>query len=402
MKYDFTSVIDRRGKDALAVDGIGIRSNAPIKPKQGFDFIPMWVADMNFATAPAITQALQDRIAHPLYGYYIPSERYYEAIIDWQREQNNVKKIKTENIGYQNGVLGGMVSALEVLSTVGDAVLINSPTYIGFIHTIKKSGREIVYSPLKQDASGIWKIDYEDMENKIKKHHIHTVIFCSPHNPCGRVWEKEELEKVAEILEKNECYVIADEIWSDILLRGHRHIPFQSINLYTKNHTIALYSPSKTFNLAGMTGGYHIIYNSYLNHQMKAQSDMSHYNSMNVLSMHALIGAYSEGGREWLKELNMVLTENIEYACRYICDNLIGVSCAKPEATYMLFLDCTQYCQRSQRSLDDVLSAGWNAGIGWQDGRPFQGMTHIRINLALPFVIVKEALRRMHEYVFVL
>lgn len=401
MKFDFTTIINREGKDALAVDGIGIRNNAPLKPKKEFDIIPMWVADMNFATAPTITQALQKRISHPLYGYFLPSKDYYDAIIQWQKKQNNACKISTENIGYQNGVLGGLISALNVLSATGDAVLIHSPVYIGFINTIEKSGRRIIYSSLKQDATGIWRMDYQDMDRKIKEHHIHTVILCSPHNPCGRVWEKEELQKAANIFEENKCFIISDEIWSDIVLQNREHIPFQSINSYAEEHSIALYSISKTFNLAGLVGSYHVIYDPYLIDRMKSQSDLSHYNSMNVLSMHALIGGYSEEGREWLQELNMVLNENAEFACQYVKDNISGVKCKKPEATYMLFLDCKQYCMKTHKSLQDILSAGWAVGIGWQDGRPFRGMTHIRVNIALPYNRVKDAFQRMRTYVFI-
>lgn len=400
MKYDFTTIITRNGKDALAVDGVGAQGHAPEKPDCAYDFIPMWVADMNFAIAPVITAYLHKRIQHPLYGYFMPSASYYEAIKCWHQKQHNVINLRESHIGYENGVLGGVVSALEVLTSVGETVLLHAPAYTGFINTIKGCGRRIIYSPLYQDQEGIWRMNYQDMEQKIKNHHIHTIIFCSPHNPCGRVWEEEELEKAAAVFERNQCTIISDEIWSDIVFENHKHIPLQSVNPYMRNHTIALYSPSKAFNLAGLVGSYHIIYNPYLHDRMKAQAGVSHYNSMNVLSMHALIGAYSDEGIAWLHELKQILEKNIAYAYEFIHTQFWGVTCFQPEATYMLFLDCKQYCQYTGENIENLLKCGWRVGIGWQDGRPFQGENHLRINLALPYSRVVEAFHRMKKYVF--
>ena len=194
--------------------------------------------------------------------------------------------------------------------------------------------------------------------------------------------------------------VISDEIWSDLTLTGHKHIPTQSVSEDAKNRTIAIYAPSKTFNLAGLIGSYHIIYNPYLKDRVVKQSGLSHYNSMNVLSMHALIGAYRPEGQEWLDELRTVLTENVDYAYQYICENFKGVKLAKPEGTYMLYLDCEEWCRRHDVSMDELIRSGIAAGVIWQDGRPFNRPWAIRMNLALPLSLVKEAMRRLDEYVF--
>lgn len=278
MKYDFTSVIDRRGKDAMAVDAVG-KFPGLMAPEDGFDFIPMWVADMNFATVPTVQSAVAERLAHPTFGYFITRNEYYQAIMDWQEKRNAVKGLRKECIGYENGVLGGVVSALNAFATPGDAILVHSPTYIGFTGSIQNAGYKIVHSPLKQDEDGVWRMNYEDMDVKIKKNKIHVAVFCNPHNPTGRVWEKEELEKALEVYCNNDCIVISDEIWSDIVLNGHHHIPLQSVNEDARNRVIALYAPSKTFNLAGLIGSYHIIYNSYLRDRVRACSSKSHYNS---------------------------------------------------------------------------------------------------------------------------
>ncbi|MFW6679746.1 MalY/PatB family protein [Lacrimispora sp. AGF001] len=401
MKYDFTSIMDRRGKDAIAVDGLGtLPGFAPDLPKDGYDTIPMWVADMNFPTVPSICAAIVERVQHPAFGYFSPSEEYYDAIIKWQEERNGVTGLTKECIGYENGVLGGVISVLNAFSAPGDAVLLHSPTYIGFTMSLENNGRKIIHSPLKQDENGVWRMDYEDMDKKIKAHKIHTAIFCNPHNPCGRVWEKWEIEKAMEVYKNNDCIVISDEIWSDLILDGNKHIPVQSVSEDARKRTIALYAPSKTFNLAGLIGSYHIIYDPYLRDRVRAQSSKSHYNDMNVLSMHALIGAYRPEGAEWVDELCQVLTSNVDYAYDYITKNFKGVKLSKPQGTYMLFMDCTDWCKENGKTIDELEKAGWDVGVAWQDGRMFHGPCSIRLNLALPFSRVEEAMKRLNEHVF--
>ncbi len=399
MKYDFVSIIDRQGKDAMAVDVVGKFSGFEL-PQEGFDFIPMWVADMNFATVPTVQKKILERTEHPTFGYFITRDEYYEAIINWQEKRNNVARLTRECIGYENGVLGGVVSALNAFATPGDSILVHSPTYVGFTGSITNAGYKIVLSSLKKDEEGIWRMDYEDMDRKIKKNRIHVAVFCNPHNPTGRVWEREELRKALEVYRKNDCIVICDEIWSDIILNENQHIPMQSLDEDARNRVIALYAPSKTFNLAGLIGSYHIIYNPYLRDRVRACSSKSHYNSMNVLSMYALIGAYSKDGMEWVDELRKVLSQNINYAYDFINKYFEGVELSKPQGTYMLFLDCRKWCEKHHISLEEILKKGHRVGVGWQDGRPFHGEYAIRMNLALPFTKVQEALKRLAEYVF--
>ena len=401
MKYDFTTILDRRGKDALAIDAIGTTDWGPGGPKEGFDAIPMWVADMNFPVLPAIQEAMIRRINHPTFGYFYPTDAYYNAIIDWQARRNGVTGLEPQHIGYENGVLGGVVTALNVLCSRGDKVLVHSPTYVGFTASLKNNGYDIVHSPLSQDENGIWRMDFADMEKKIVDNHIHAAIFCSPHNPTGRVWERWEIEQAMELFRKHDVNVISDEIWSDILRPGVRHIPTQSVSEDARMRTIAMYAPSKTFSLAGLVGSYHIIYNKKLRERCDKESSLGHYNSMNVLSMHALIGAYGEEGHVWAKELNETIAGNVDYVCDFIAQNLPGVTVSKPQGTYMLFVDCKGWLEAHGKTMDDVLHAGWDAGVAWQDGRNFHGKTHLRLNLALPLSRVQEACRRMKEYIFV-
>ena len=400
MKYDFTTIMDRRGHDALAVDSIGKISFGPSAPDPGFTAIPMWVADMNFPTLPAIQEAIIKRVQHPAFGYFEISDAYYDGIIRWQRSRNGVTGLTKEAIGYENGVLGGVISALNVLCSRGDSVLLHSPTYIGFTFSLTSNGYRIVHSPLKRDENGVWRMDFADMEAKIKKNNIHAAVFCSPHNPCGRVWEKWELEEAYRIFEKYDVTVISDEIWSDIILSGHKHIPSQSVNEYAKMNTVSLYAPSKTFNLAGLIGSYHIIYDKRLRDRVLRESSLSHYNEMNVLSMHALIGAYTDEGGLWVDELREVLTQNVDYAVDFIRTNFEGVTVQKPEGTYMLFADCGGWLKTHGKTLRELEEMCWRVGVALQDGAMFGGPTSVRINLALPLSRVEEAMERLKKYVF--
>lgn len=398
MKYDFTSILDREGKDSIAVEEIPFPGAAV---KDGFTKIPMWVADMNFATVPTIQEAIINRTKHPAYGYFDPRKEYFDAIIHWQEKRNQVTGLKKDNIGYENSVLGCVASALSAFTAPGEAILLHSPTYIGFTSIIENNGRKIILSDLVPDKNGVWRMDYEDMDRKIKKYKIHFCVFCSPHNPTGRVWEKEEIEKAMEIYRDNDCIVVSDEIWSDLLLNGQIHIPTQSVSEDARNRTIAVYAPSKTFNLAGLVGSYHIIYNQYLKDRIKKQASLSHYNEMNLLSMYALIGAYQKEGEEWVDELNQVLSENVNYAYDFITKNFEGVKLSKPQGTYMLYLDCEEWCRMHENMpMDELIKKGISVGVIWQDGRPFHRPYAIRMNLAVPHTLVVEAFERLKKYVF--
>ena len=363
MQFDFETMLERHGMDSIAVDAIGT-GFAPAGPKKGFDAIPMWVADMNYATCPAIQESVIRRVQHPAFGYFDPSDAYYDSIIRWQETRNRVTGLEKKHIGYENGVLGGVISTLNALCSRGDAVLLQSPAYIGFTHVLENNGYKIVLNPLVQDETGAWRLDYADLERKIIKNRVHAAIFCNPHNPCGRVWTPEEIRKAMDIFERHEVWVVSDEIWSDLLLNGSRHTPVQSVSDYARSHTAAFYAPSKTFNLAG------------------------------------LVGSYGPEGMAWVDQLRNELSRNVNYACDFIRDHFPGISVRKPEGTYMLFLHCEEWCRTHKKTLDELQRAGTDVGVAWQDGRPFYDPWGIRMNLALPFRKMKEAFDRLEKYVF--
>ena len=399
MNYDFTTVIDRAGHDAVMVDGLG-QEGYPGLPKAGFDPIPMWVADMNFFTCPAVAEAIIRRAQHPVYGYFDTPDEFYDAIVNWQKTRNGALHVERKHIGYENSVIGGLKTALRVLCSPGDRILLHSPAYTGFTRPLANSGYRAVLSPLSQDENGIWRMDYADMEDKIVREQVRAAVLCSPHNPTGRVWEREELERAMEIFRKHNVYVVSDEIWSDVILEGYRHVPTQSVSEDARNRTVALYSPTKGFNIAALVGAYHVVYNDWIRMRMEKEASLTSYNEMNVMFLHSLLAAYSKDGAGWLDELRCVLTENLNYAVDFIRDHFPGVTVAKPQGTYILYLDCSGWCEKHGMSLEDVLKAGWDVGVAWQDGRPFCGNCHIRMTLASPMSRIREAFQRLDMYVF--
>lgn len=397
MKYDFETAVDRFGKDSISANIVPWN----VTPDEGFSRIPMWCADMSFVAAPPVMKAINKRLEFQSFGYFELSDEYFDSIISWQSRRNGVQGLMKEHIGYENGVLGGVSSAIQALSAPGDKILLHSPTYIGFTHVLNDIGRTAVHSPLVRDEHGVWRMDYADMDRKIKENGIHLAIFCSPHNPCGRVWEREEIEKAMEVFAANHCVVISDEIWSDIVMPGYKHIPTQSVSDDAKTRTVAFYAPSKTFSLAGLIGSYHIIYNPYLRDRVTRQGELSYYNDCNVLSMHALIGAYSAEGEEWADEMISVIDENFAYACDFIGKNFPGVQVMRPQGTYMLFLDCGEWLAAHDSTLRELEYRGVRAGVIWQNGEDFFGKNSIRINLALPKALLAEALERLKKYAFI-
>ncbi|MBQ0011059.1 MAG: aminotransferase class I/II-fold pyridoxal phosphate-dependent enzyme, partial [Ruminococcus sp.] len=270
----------------------------------------------------------------------------------------------------------------------------------GFSRVMASIGRRAVPSPLKKDADGVWRMDFADMEEKIKENHLHFAIFCSPHNPTGRVWERGEIEDFMALCRKYDLIVFSDGIWNDILLHHHEYVPTHSVSDDARMRTISVCAPSKTFSLAGLVGSYHFVCNETLADKLKKASESTHYNNRNVLSDAALVGAYSPEGAAWADELCKVLSANVDYAYRHITEKYSGISLAKPQGTYMLYPDLTEYLEKTGKTLTDVLIAGWRVGVIWQDGTPFGMENTLRINLALPTEKVKEAFDRLDKFVF--
>ncbi|MDO5027888.1 MAG: aminotransferase class I/II-fold pyridoxal phosphate-dependent enzyme [Bacillota bacterium] len=395
-KFDFETIIDRSKSHARSLEAIPFED---IDYKEGFSKIPMWVADMSFPTAPSVIEEIQKRLEHPIFGYFVTPDEYFDSIINWHKTRNGVD-IERENIAYENGVLGGVVSIAKVLASPGQNILVHAPSYVGFIKALTANGYHPVFSNLYLDEENVWRMDYEDMEKKIQENNIQTAIFCSPHNPSGRVWEREEIEKAYEIFKRNDVYVIADEVWSDLILDDNVHIPTWSINEDAKMRTITTYAPSKTFNIAGLIGAYHLVFNPYLRKRIEFELEKSAYNRQNVLSCAGIIGAYKDQGAAYVDELRKVLSKNKDYAYDFINKNFKGVKLSKPQGTYVIYVSTKEWEEAHKKTHDQVLRRGVEHGVIWQDGRPFMVDHTIRINLALPHDLLVEAFDRLDKYVF--
>ena len=391
MKYNFDEVIDRKGTHAVKVERLPKGADK--------DSLALWVADMDFACAEPILKALHERIDRKIFGYTMyEADECMDAVTGWMKKRYGWEESR-ENLFFCPGVVAAYAALINLLTEPGDGIVLQRPIYYPFTNKANSNGRIPVDNALIYE-NGAYRIDFEDLDRKMADPANKVLVVCSPHNPTGRVWEREEIEKAMEIYKANECVVISDEIWSDLTLPGFKHIPTQSVSKDARERTIALYAPSKTFNLAGLVGSYHIIYNRMLRDRVEKASSLSHYNSPNVLSVHALIGAYRPEGYQWVDELREVLKSNADYAYNYILEHFKGVKLSKPEGTYMLYLDCEEWCKEHDTDMDTLLKAGVAVGVIWQDGRPFHRPYAIRLNLALPHVLVKEAFDRMDKYVF--
>lgn len=359
------------------------------------DIIPMGIADMEFATAPCVIEAVRRRMEHPLFGYFNLDNRFYEAIMNWHGRHFHNEDLRPEHILYQNGVLGGIAAALQAFTLPGDRVLCSGPVYSGFIRTVGDLGRVLCPSMLKPDREGIMRLDLEDMERKILDNKVKAFIFCSPHNPTGRVWDEDEIRDVAVLCGKYHVLLISDEIWADFTPGGKQHIPTAMVSGLAKDITISLYSPTKTFNLASLRCAYAVAYAPWLRDAMEKAAVMTHFNNPNVLSCEALIGAYQEGG-EWVEQLNRYIRKNQEYVHDYVTSQFSGVRMQMPEGTYLGWLDC------SAPSLDfeQILKDMEHCGVLGNDGASYLAPKHVRLNLACPMSVCEDAMSRLERYVF--
>ena len=383
--------VDRTGTASLKWDALDVRYGNP-------DLISMWVADMEFKTPECVREALKKRVEHGVYGYSFIPDSYYQAVINWE-EKHHGYHLDKDWIRVTPGVVSALYWMVNMYTQKDDSVIIMTPVYYPFHNCVTDNNRTLVTYDMEYDK-GIFTIDFDAFEKKIIDNNVKMYIMCSPHNPAGRVWKEEELEKMLEICQRHNVLVISDEIHQDLVFEGHKHIPVSSVSEDARNRTISMYAPSKTFNLAGLIGSYHIIYNKYLRSRVEKESSLSHYNDCNVLSMYALMGAYSDEGKEWHKQLVKVLNDNINYACDYIEKHFDGVTLSKPEGTYMLYLDTSEWSKKTGVDCTELLKRGNDCGIAWQDGRMFVWPDTIRINVALPTSRVIEAFDRMDKYVF--
>ncbi len=386
MKYNFDGITDRTHTNAIKYDLAKARG----KPE---DAISLWVADMDFPTAPCIQEALAEKVRHGIYGYSRPDERYYSAIKKWYDRQHDFK-LENEWIVNTPGVVYAVAAAIRAFTKEGDAVLVQRPVYYPFFETIKAQKRKVVNSPLKM-KNGYYEIDFEDFENKIVSEKVSLFIFCSPHNPGGRVWKKWELEKISEICLRHNVLVLSDEIHCDITFGDNTHIVYGSLSKEALENSIICTAPSKTFNLAGLQFSNIFIASKKLRAEFMQEIDRTGYCEPSLMGLVAATAAYEEG-IEWFTQVKDYIWQNILFAEKYIEDNCPRIKVHKPEGTYLLWLDFSDFDLSDGEIGDIVLNRAkvWLDGGGMfgKEGEKFQ-----RINCATPRKILEVALKSICE-----
>ena len=385
MSFDFDKVTDRKKTFAIKYDLASAR-NKPL------DAISLWVADMDFPTAPCITEALEERVRHGIFGYSRPDERYYFALKKWFSERHGFN-IKDEWVVNTPGVVYAIAAAIRAFTKEDDGVLIQKPVYYPFLNSILSLGRKVVNNPLVFNK-GRYEIDFEDFEKKIKEENVKLFILCSPHNPGGRVWTHEELKKMSEICIQNNVLVVSDEIHSDIVFGNNRHTVYASLSDAALNNSIICTSPSKTFNLAGLQFSNILIADSEVRNRYKKEIERTGYDEPNLMGISAAVAAYSQGG-QWFDSVKKYIHENIVFMSDFFKEHCQRIKVCEPEGTYLVWLDFSDFTEFTSHEISErILNT---AKVWLDDGTMFgtEGEKFERINAATPRKILAEALERI-------
>lgn len=383
MKFNFDKIIDR-------TNNFSAKWSEMNKNFGTNNLLPMWVADMDFLTAPCVMEALKDRLEQGIFGYTTRPSSYNESIVNWLDNRFSWK-INQEWLMFSPAVITSISLLIQNLTQKNDKIMIQEPVYSPFHSIVESNERNLVISPLVKLDDGSYVMDYEDIEAKIKD--VKVFILCNPHNPVGRVWTREELTRLGEICLKHNVLVISDEIHSDIILKNHKHTPFASISKEFSENTITCMAPTKTFNLAGLQSSFLVISNPYYYEVMDKAFSILDIKRNNAFSLVATEAAYNYG-EDWLYELIKYIEDNVDFAIDYIKNYMPQLKVKKPEGTYLLWVDF------SNLNVDkkDLKNALINKGrIALSDGSSFGigGDGYYRINLACPRSMVLEGLKRI-------
>lgn len=356
------------------------------------DITPMWIADMDFRVAPAITQGLRRVADQGAFGYQFLSENYYKAVAEWMERRHGFK-LKREEICYIPNVVEGLSFAVQTISEPGDEIIIQTPVYGPFFSVINDNNRVLVESPMKND-NGYYTMDLEDFESRITSK-TKAVILCNPHNPSGRVWKKEELTALAEICVKHNLYIISDDIHCELVSEEYEHTFIVMVSDEVKEKCIICTSPSKAFNLAGIHVANCFLFNSEIRVKYRAIAEKSHAAENNAFCEAALLGAYNES-EDWLEELNSYITGNINYFVEYIKNNIPALTVYKPEGTYLVWVDFRKTAVSPNELHDFLLN---ECKVATNEGTFFgkQGAGFARFNVACPRERITPVLERMKE-----
>ncbi|MCD8308477.1 MAG: pyridoxal phosphate-dependent aminotransferase [Clostridia bacterium] len=381
---DFDKVIERRGTDSLKYD-CAVRRGYPQ------DVLPLWVADMDFATSSAVTDAVIQRTEHGVFGYTEPGESYFNAVAGWMRNMHGWN-VNSSWLVKTPGVVFALAAAVRAFTQKGDCVLIQQPVYYPFSEVIEDNGRRVVSSDLVKDEGGNYTIDFEDFERKVKENNVRLFLLCNPHNPVGRVWTEEELAKIGGICLNYGVVVVSDEIHEDFVFCG-KHCVFANISNSLRDITVTCTSPAKTFNLAGLQVSNIFIADKTLRQAFKRAVAATGYSQLNTLGLTACEAAYRSGGT-WFKMVKAYIWGNIRFTAEFLQKNMPKVKLTPPQGTYLLWLDFSAYGLTESERQDIIV----NKAAVWLDsgilfGKAGEG--YERINVACPRATLERALNKL-------
>ena len=382
MVYNFDEIIDRSNTNCEKYDG-----RKRIFGKE--NLIPLWVADTDFRTPDFIVEAVKKRADHEVYGYPIKPDSFYNSIRDWMllQHQWNVEK---DWILYSPNVVIGLASSVLSMTKPGDKIIVQPPVYFPFFHVVEGNGRIMTENPLKL-KNGRYYFDFEDLKKKIDKQ-TKMLLLCNPHNPGGRVWTKEELEELAQICSDNEIIVVSDEIHSDIILHGNKHVPFATISENASKICITASSASKTFNIAGLSSAFMIVSDKELRFQYNRFMQATHISSGNFFGLVATEAAFTHGA-DWLKQLIKYIEGNYQFLENYFRNNLPRVKIMKPDSTFLVWIDLSDLNISAEIAFKKIIDAGVGLNPGYLFGT--SGHNFVRLNIGCPLSVLKEGLERI-------
>ena len=384
MKYDFDEIIPRRGSNSYKWDSA-----------TDADLLPMWVADMDFRTAPVVLEALKKRVEHGIFGYTRVPERYYEAVIDWFRRRHGWS-MQREWILYTSGVVPAVSAIIKALTVPGDKVLVMTPVYNCFFSSIRNNGCETVSCPLIH-AEGTYRIDFADLESKAADPGVRLLLLCNPHNPVGRVWSREELTSIGEICLRHDVVVVSDEIHCELTFPQHDYTPFASLSEQFLQRSVICSSPTKAFNIAGLQIANITVWNADWRQRIDRAININEVCDVNPFGVDALMAAYN-GGEEWLDALRGYLYENYCYMRRFCQAFLPGFPIAELEGTYLVWMDCSALglpSKELERQLMERAGLWLNGGAMYGEG----GEGFLRWNIACPRSVLAEGLDRFRNFI---
>lgn len=379
MKYDFDTIVDRRNTNSLKWD---TEKNE----------LPMWVADMDFKTAPEVIKAIQEKAAHGIFGYTVIPSQWYEAYTDWWKKRHSFVMEKDWLI-FCTGIVPAISSIVRKLTTPAEKVLIQTPVYNIFFNSILNNGRQVIENPLKYE-DGSYEIDFEDLERKLYDPQTTLMILCNPHNPVGKIWDKEALKQIGELCHKHHVAVISDEIHCDITKPGCNYIPFASVSEKCREISITCVAPTKAFNLAGLQTAAVAVPNDILRHKVWRGLNTDEVAEPNVFAVDAAVAAFTKGS-EWLDELRKYIFDNKKAAEDYLMHEIPQIKATPSQATYLMWLDCSELGQSSgiaafiREKTGLYLSEGSQYGTG--------GENFLRMNIACPRQLLQDGLERLKK-----